>query len=114
MHAYGAADGVVNYSVFVALQRCPIPVDPWRKAVMSACCDGLVHVPISFYPQFYFVREWWFSRERRSASEHFAEGLRKYRLNWRSDILASAAVFVPVGVLNFRCACPSSERVISA
>eukprot|EP01052_Picozoa_sp_SAG31_P029717 SAG31_NODE_2977_length_4833_cov_5.035488_2_plen_79_part_00 len=42
------------------------------------------------------------SEERRSLSEHFQIGLAKYSKNWRSDVLASAAVFVPMGIINFR------------
>ena len=85
-----------------ALAHSPWPVGPWPKALFSAICDGLVHVPLSFYPQFYFVREVVLSGEQRSASEHFSVGLSKYRQNLWQDVAASAAVFVPVGIINFR------------
>ena len=100
--AFGTYYGLVNYTVFRALAHSPWPVRPWPKALFSAICDGLVHVPLSFYPQFYFVREVVLSGEQRSASEHFSVGLSKYRQNLWQDVAASAAVFVPVGIINFR------------
>ncbi|KAL1521898.1 hypothetical protein AB1Y20_021549 [Prymnesium parvum] len=99
---FGCYYGVVNYAVFRALAMSAWPAAPWPKALFSACFDGLVHVPLSFYPQFYFVREVVTSSERRTLRQHFEVGLRKYATNWREDILASAAVFVPLGIANFR------------
>jgi len=46
---------VVNYSVFWLLSRSPFPTTPWAKALFSALFDGGVHVPLSFYPQFYVL-----------------------------------------------------------
>ena len=51
---FGGYYGVVNYTVFRLLQTSPWPVAPWSKALFSAVFDGCVHVPLSFYPQFYF------------------------------------------------------------
>lgn len=99
---FGCYYGVINYNVFRALAWSPWPSNPWNKAIMSACFDGLVHVPISFYPQFYFVKEVVTSHEQRTLVEHFRVGLQKYSVNWKEDILASAAVFIPVGIANFR------------
>ena len=42
------------------------------------------------------------SGERRSLSDHFQVGIAKYRANAWSDVAASACVFVPVGIVNFR------------
>ena len=42
------------------------------------------------------------SEEQRSPSEHFWVGISKYRANIVQDVVASAAVFIPVGVINFR------------
>ena len=103
---FGAYYGIVNYNVFRFLAWSPWPVNPWAKAVASACFDGLVHVPISFYPQFYFVKEFVTSSEKRTPQEHFQVGLSKYRANWKEDVFASAAVFIPLGIANFRCARP--------
>lgn len=100
---FGCYYGVVNYNVFRMLAWSPWPTRPWQKSVASACFDGLVHVPIVFYPQFYFVREVVTSGESRSLVEHFRVGLSKYSDNWRADVVASAAVFVPIGIANFRC-----------
>ena len=52
---FGGYYGVVNYSVFWLLSRSPFPTTPWAKAVFSAFFDGGVHVPLSFYPQFYVL-----------------------------------------------------------
>jgi len=53
--AFGGYYGVVNYSVFWLLSRSPFPTTPWAKALFSALFDGGVHVPLSFYPQFYVL-----------------------------------------------------------
>ncbi len=42
------------------------------------------------------------SGESRALREHFEVGLSKYRANVWSDVGASAAVFIPVGIVNFR------------
>ena len=57
-----------------------------------------------FYPQFYFFKELIASPNwrARTLSEHFWAGIDKYKANFVQDIAASAAVFVPVGLLNFR------------
>jgi len=55
--AFGTYYGLVNYTVFRALAYSPWPAAAWPKALFSAFMDGCVHVPLSFYPQFYFVRE---------------------------------------------------------
>ena len=130
--AFGTYYGFINYTVFRALAYSPWPVGPWPKALFSAFMDGCVHVPLSFYPQFYFVREvvmcapaaqlcparpflqrisdgidWRHlcrcrSEEKRTPSEHFWVGMSKYQTNLVQDVLVSAAVFVPVGLINFR------------
>jgi hypothetical protein len=99
---FGGYYGVVNYTVFRLLQTSPWPVAPWSKALFSAVFDGCVHVPLSFYPQFYFFKELVSSKQTKPLSDHFCAGLAKYRHNWFEDCIASAAVFVPIGLLNFR------------
>lgn len=54
---FGTYYGLVNYTVFKALAYSPWPATAWPKALFSAFMDGCVHVPLSFYPQFYTVRE---------------------------------------------------------
>jgi len=50
----------------------------------------------------YLVSELVMSGETRAVHEHFETGLSKYRANVWSDVAASACVFVPVGIVNFR------------
>ena len=50
----------------------------------------------------YLVSELVMSGESRALREHFEVGLSKYRANVWSDVGASAAVFIPVGIVNFR------------
>ena len=99
---FGSYYGIINYCVFSGLHRFSPLGSPWAKATFSAWFDGCVHVPLSFYPQFYFLKECVFSSEERSLEEHFRAGLAKYMANWREDCIASAGVFVPLGILNFR------------
>jgi len=102
--AFGGYYGVINYSVFWLLSRCPFPTTPWAKAIFSAFMDGGVHVPLSFYPQFYFFKELMSSPDWRQKplSEHFLAGLAKYKTNMFEDVVASLGVFLPLGILNFR------------
>jgi hypothetical protein len=99
--AFGTYYGSVNYTFFRAFNAIPLG-NPWLKALLSAFGDGCVHVPISFYPQFYFVRELVMSEEKRSLLEHLKTGLSKYQANWREDVITSAAIFMPIGIFNFR------------
>ena len=110
---FGTYYGVINYNVFRLLAMSPWPVTPWPKAVFSALMDGCVHVPISFYPQFYFVKELVASSESRPLHEHFHNGMSKYMTNWYEDVLASAAVFGSVGILNFRCVPATSMQILT-
>ena len=102
--AFGSYYGIVNYSVFWLLSRCPFPATPWAKAVFSACVDGGVHVPLLFYPQFYFFKELVSAPNlhEKSLSEHFHAGMAKYKSNVFEDVAASLGVFLPLGILNFR------------
>lgn len=101
---FGGYYGVVNYTVFRALAWSPWPAGLWSKAIFSALFDGFIHVPVLFYPQFYFFKEVVSSADWRAHSlrEHFFAGLEKYKANYYADIMASAGVFVPLGLLNFR------------
>ena len=69
---------------------------------MARSIDGFVHVPCCFLPQFYVFKEVVTCPEERGASEHLSVGLGKWRTNYLSDMLASAGVFIPLGVINFR------------
>ena len=100
-YGFGGYYGVIFYSVVKALSWVPIP-NPWTKAVFSACFDGFVHVPFLFLPQFYFFKEVVTCPEERCADEHLRVGLQKWRSNYASDALASAGVFIPLGIINFR------------
>ena len=100
--AFGTYYGFVNYTCFRLLAWSPWPRLPWPKAAFSAFVDGCVHVPIVLYPQLYFVSELVMSGETRTLREHFDVGMSKYYTNVLGDIAASAGVFIPVGVVNFR------------
>jgi len=100
--AFGSYYGVVNYYFFKFLAWSPWPAGPWPKAIFSALMDGFVNVPVGLYPQFYFVKEYVNSNGDRSPYELFQTGLSKYRANWQQDVFTSAAVFVPMGIVNFR------------
>jgi hypothetical protein len=100
--AFGAYYGVINYYVFRFLAWSPWPRAPWPKALYSALFDGFVNVPVGLYPQFYFVKEYVTSDGSKDLRELFEAGLAKYRANFQADVLTSAAVFVPLGIVNFR------------
>ena len=100
-YAFGGYYGAWFYTVCKMLDRVPIK-SPWSKAVFSAMVDGFLHVPCVFLPQFYTFKEWITAPEPRELSEHASIGLAKWRANWHQDVLASAGVFVPLGIFNFR------------
>lgn len=101
--AFGTSFGVQNYMFFKLLDMNPFIINPWAKAVFSACADGLINVPLNLYPQFYFVKELSQASDPEvSYQQHFANGLAKYSNNYKADILASAGVFIPLGALNFK------------
>jgi hypothetical protein len=100
-YGFGGYYGVVFYNVVRAMNAIPIS-NPWAKAVVCSLFDGFVHVPMLFLPQFYIFKEWLTSPEPRSLSEHMNIGLSKWSGNWWSDMTASACVFVPLGIINFR------------
>eukprot|EP00747_Dinoflagellata_sp_TGD_P109599 gnl/TRDRNA2_/TRDRNA2_170739_c1_seq1.p1 gnl/TRDRNA2_/TRDRNA2_170739_c1~~gnl/TRDRNA2_/TRDRNA2_170739_c1_seq1.p1 ORF type:complete len:179 (+),score=30.84 gnl/TRDRNA2_/TRDRNA2_170739_c1_seq1:52-588(+) len=100
-YGFGGYYGMWFYGLCKILDRLP-NTNPWAKAVFSACFDGFVHVPLWFFPQFYTFKEWVTSTEPRSFSDHASVGIEKWQANWRGDVLASAGVFIPLGIFNFR------------
>lgn len=100
-YGFGGYYGVVFYNIVRALNALPIP-NPWAKALVCSLIDGFIHVPGLFLPQFYVFKEWVTSPEPRRLSDHASIGLGKWSTNWASDMFASAAVFVPLGIINFR------------
>eukprot|EP00035_Acanthoeca_spectabilis_P015540 m.310533 g.310533 ORF g.310533 m.310533 type:complete len:200 (+) comp16383_c0_seq4:13-612(+) len=98
--AFGGYYGLVFYGVVRALNAMPIP-NPWTKAVVSSLIDGFVHVPALFLPQFYVFKEV-VTGPKREFEEHSRVGLNQWVRNWQPDMIASAGVFVPLGIINFR------------
>jgi hypothetical protein len=100
-YGFGGYYGVWFYGLCKVLNAVPIP-NPWAKAIFSAAFDGFVHVPLWFFPQFYTFKDWVTSTESRGLRHHASVGLDKWKRNWRGDVLASAGVFIPLGIFNFR------------
>jgi hypothetical protein len=100
-YGFGGYYGIVFYNVVRGLNALPI-ANPWAKSVVCSLIDGFIHVPMLFLPQFYVFKELVTSPEPRSLSEHTSIGISRWSGNFWSDTTASAGVFVPLGIINFR------------
>ena len=102
---WGAYYGTVNYHVFRLMSRIQWG-GKWRGTFGMMAIDIFAHLPVLFYPQFYFARELAFAPSwPTSASElreHAETGLGKYRANFVADITTLVVVFVPIDLVMFR------------
>ena len=102
---WGAYYGVINYNVFRLISRIQWG-GPWRGTFGMMAIDIFAHLPVLFYPQFYFARELAFAPAwPTSVSElrdHAVTGLSKYHANFVGDITTLVVVFVPIDLVMFR------------
>jgi hypothetical protein len=100
---FGFYYGAVNYYVYRAIEKFPWG-GTWRAAVGMSVFDIFIHLPFSFYPQFYLFRAAVFADPRPSSLSEFLErcpsfsaaAFKTYTDNFLSDLKTLIIVFTPV------------------
>lgn len=101
---FGFYYGAVNYYVYRTFERLPWG-GPKRLAVGMSLFDIFIHLPFSFFPQFYFFRACTFRDPRPQAPEEFLEcarsGLQTWEENFVADVKTLVYIFTPVDLAMF-------------
>lgn len=101
---FGAYYGAVNYYVYRAVDKFPWG-GPVRLAIGMSIFDIFIHLPFSFFPQFYFTRACIFREPRPSSGADLLEcvqsGLRTWRENFLDDLKALMYIFTPIDLAMF-------------